>query len=100
MNVKELVKNIMVAIFATIHAFLVEKNRTTLKIKKNKIYIFDNGFDEIEIVLTLEDEEELRYDSDIVTNMSYDFIEVLKGNTIEVILVSDLYAIKGIEYNV
>lgn len=71
-----------------------------MKIKKNKIYIFDNGFDEIEIVLTLEDEEELRYDSDIVTNMSYDFIEVLKGNTIEVILVSDLYAIKGIEYNV
>ena len=70
------------------------------KIRKNKIYVFDNGFDEIEIVLTLEDEEELRYDNDIVTNMSYDFIEVLKGNFSEVVLITDLYEIKGIEYNV
>lgn len=71
-----------------------------LKIRKNKIYVFDNGFDEVEVVLTVEDEEELRYDNDIVTNMSYDFIEVLKGNLVEAVLVTDLYEIKGVEYNV
>ena len=69
------------------------------QIKKGRIYILDNGFDPIEIVIALETERELRYEEDIVYNMSLDFVEVLIENKIETALVSDLHKIKGIDYN-
>ena len=69
------------------------------QIKKGKIYILDNGFDPIEIVIALEAERELRYEEDIVYNMSLDFVEVLIENKIETALVSDLHKIKGVSYN-
>ena len=69
------------------------------QIKKGKIYILDNGFDPIEIVIALETEKELRYEEDIVYNMSLDFVEVLIENKIETALVSDLHKIKGVSYN-
>ena len=69
------------------------------QIKKGKIYILDNGFDPIEIVIALETESELRYEEDIIYNMSLDFVEVLIENKIETALVSDLHKIKGISYN-
>ena len=69
------------------------------QIKKGKIYILDNGFDPIEIVIALETERELRYEEDIVYNMSLDFVEVLIENKIETALVSDLHKIKGVSYN-
>ena len=64
-----------------------------LKIRKNKLYLFDNGFDEKSFVIALEDEEDLRYDQDIVYNMSLDFVQVLIENRIESVLVSDLYTV-------
>ena len=69
------------------------------QIKKGKLYILDNGFDPIEIVIALETERELRYEEDIVYNMSLDFVEVLIENKIETALVSDLHKIKGVSYN-
>ena len=69
------------------------------QIKKGKIYILDNGFDPIKIVIALETETELRYEEDIVYNMSLDFVEVLIENKIETALVSDLHKIKGVSYN-
>ena len=69
------------------------------QIKKGKIYILDNGFDPIEIIIALESERELRYDEDIVYNMSLDFVEVLLENRIETALVSDLHKITGVNYN-
>lgn len=69
------------------------------QIKAGKIYILDNGFDPIKIVIALETEKELRYEEDIVYNMSLDFVEVLIENKIETALVSDLHKIKGVSYN-
>lgn len=69
------------------------------QIKKGKIYILDNGFDPIVIVIALETESVLRYEEDIIYNMSLDFVEVLIENKIETALVSDLHKIKGIDYN-
>ena len=69
------------------------------QIKKGKIYILDNGFDPIEIVIALETERELRYEEDVIYNMSLDFVEVLMVNKIETALVSDLHKIKGVSYN-
>ena len=69
------------------------------QIKKGKIYIFDNGFDTVKIVLALETERELRYEEDIVYNMSLDFVEVLIENIVETVLVSDLHKITGVKYN-
>ena len=69
------------------------------QIKKGKLYILDNGFDPIEIVMTLETERILRYEENIVYNMSLDFVEVLINNKIETALVSDLHKIKGVSYN-
>ena len=65
----------------------------SLRILKNRLYFFDNGFDETAFVIALEDEEELRYDQDIVYNMSLDFVQVLIENRIESVLVSDLYTV-------
>lgn len=69
------------------------------QIKKGKIYILDNGFDPINIVIALETERELRYEEDVVYNMSLDFVEVLMENKVETALVSDLHKIKGVRYN-
>ena len=69
------------------------------QIKKGKLYILDNGFDPIEIVITLETERILRYEENIVYNMSLDFVEVLINNKIETALVSDLHKITGVNYN-
>ena len=69
------------------------------QIKKGKLYILDNGFDPIEIVITLETERVLRYEENIVYNMSLDFVEVLINNKIETTLVSDLHEITGVNYN-
>ncbi len=69
------------------------------QIKKGKIYILDNGFDPVEIVIALESERELRYEEEIIYNMSLDFVEVLVENKIETALVSDLHKITGVSYN-
>ena len=69
------------------------------QIKKGKIYVFDNGFDPVKIVIALETEKELRYEEDIVYNMSLDFVEVLVENIVETVLVSDLHKITGVKYN-
>ena len=69
------------------------------QIKKGKIYILDNGFDPVKIVIALETERELRYEEDIVYNMSLDFVEVLVENIVEAVLVSDLHKITGVKYN-
>ena len=69
------------------------------QIKKGKIYIHDNGFDPIEIVITLESESILRYEEDIVYNTTLDFVEILLKNKVETALVSDLHKIKGVNYN-
>lgn len=95
MNVKDLFKSITVAILVITGVYIVMKigQMENLKIKKNKLYLFDNGFDEKSFVIALEDEEDLRYDQDIVYNMSLDFVQVLIENRIEVVLVTDLYAV-------
>lgn len=95
MNVKGLFKSITVAILVITGVYIVMKigQMENLKIKKNKLYLFDNGFDEKSFVIALEDEEDLRYDQDIVYNMSLDFVQVLIENRIEVVLVTDLYII-------
>ena len=69
------------------------------QIKKGKLYILDNGFDPVEIIIALETESELKYEEDIIYNMSLDFVEVLVENKIETALVSDLHKIKGVSYN-
>ncbi len=70
------------------------------QIKKGKIYILDNGFDPIEIIIALETERVLRYEEDVVYNMSLDFVEVLNENCkVETALVSDLHKITGVNYN-
>lgn len=69
------------------------------QIKKGKIYILDNGFDPVKIVIALETERELRYEEDVIYNMSLDFVEVLMENKVETALVSDLHKITGVKYN-
>ena len=69
------------------------------QIKKGKIYILDNGFDPVKIVIALETERELRYEDDVIYNMSLDFVEVLMENKVETTLVSDLHKITGVKYN-
>jgi len=69
------------------------------QIKKGKIYILDNGFDPLAFIIALETENVLRYEEDIVYNMSLDFVEVLINNRIETVLVSDLHKITGVSYN-
>ena len=69
------------------------------QIKKGKVYIYDNGFDPLEFIITLETEKELRYEEDVIYNMSLDFVEVLIENRIETVLVTDLHKITGVSYN-
>jgi len=97
--VKDQYKSITVVTSATIGVFTAIRSGLMEQIKKGRIYILDNGFDPIEIVIALETERELRYEEDIVYNMSLDFVEVLIENKIETALVSDLHKIKGIDYN-
>ncbi len=99
MNVKDQCQSITAAINVTTGAFTAIKIGLMAQIKKGKIYILDNGFDPIEIIIALESERELRYDEDIVYNMSLDFVEVLLENRIETALVSDLHKITGVNYN-
>ena len=102
-SVKDHIRNITAVTSVIIGVSIVKKigHWVMLKIRKNKIYKFDNGFDDVEIVLCLEDEKDIRYDDkDIVFNSTLDFVEVLIGNMIESIMLTHLYEIKGIEYNV
>ena len=80
-------------VFTVIRVGLMEQ------IKKGKIYILDNGFDPLAFIIALETENVLRYEEDIVYNMSLDFVEVLINNRIETVLVSDLHKITGVSYN-
>ena len=90
----------MVVILVTTGVYTVMRigPMENLRILKNRLYFFDNGFDETAFVIALEDEEELRYDQDIVYNMSLDFVQVLIENRIESVLVSDLYTVLGENY--
>lgn len=90
----------MVVILVTTGVYTVMRigPMENLRILKNRLYFFDNGFDETAFVIALEDEEELRYDQDIVYNMSLDFVQVLIENRIESVLVSDLYTVWGENY--
>ena len=77
--------------------FIVIKNGLMGKIKKNNLYIFDNLYDDLEIVITLEDENIISYNDNFVYNAELDLVEVLIGNKIDVVLTSDLYEIKRIK---
>lgn len=67
------------------------------KIKKNNLYIFDNLYDKLEIVISLEDENILSYDEDIIYNSEIDLVEVLSENKIKLVQTSDLYEIERIK---
>lgn len=73
------------------------------KIKKGKIYIFNNGFDPEKIVIALEGDKKKSSLNDvihdIVYNLSLDLVEVLKENIIETVMISDLYKITGVKYD-
>jgi hypothetical protein len=97
--VKDQFKNITDATSVTTGVFTVIRVGLMEQIKKGKIYILDNGFDPLAFIIALETENVLRYEEDIVYNMSLDFVEVLINNRIETVLVSDLHKITGVSYN-
>lgn len=65
------------------------------RILKNNIYLYDNDYDDVIIVLALEDEEKLNYDGETIYNSANDFVKVLIDNQVDYVLVSDLFAIIG-----
>ena len=97
MNALNLYKNTMGVIFVITGASIVIKNGLMEKIKKNNLYVFDNLYNDLEIVITLEDENIISYNDNFVYNTELDLIEVLIGNKIDVVLTSDLYEIKRIK---
>ena len=66
------------------------------RIKKNNLYIFDNLYDKLEIVISLEDENILSYDENVIYNSEIDLVEVLSESKIKLVQTSDLYEIERI----
>ena len=62
-------------------------------IKINRLYRYDNGFDEITIVISLENEKEIRYDSDTVYNPEHEIINVLENNKVRTVFIEYLWEI-------
>lgn len=66
-------------------------------LKKNKIYSYDNGFNEVCIVLTLE-KEESNFASEFPSLEDYGIIDVLIKGEVRTVMIDCLYEIKGIDY--
>ena len=66
-------------------------------LKKNKIYSYDNGLDEVCIALTLE-EEDSSFNLEYPSIEGYDIIDVLIRGTVKTVMVNCLYEIKGVDY--
>jgi len=65
------------------------------RILRSNIYLYDNDYDEITVVLALEDEEKLHYDGETIYNSANDFVKVLINGCVDYVLVCDLYNIIG-----
>ena len=65
------------------------------RIIKNSVYLYDNDYDDVTIVLALEDEEKLNYDGETIYNSANDFVKVLINNQVDYVLVADLFSIQG-----
>jgi len=90
----------MVVIFVMIGAQNAKKTGMQKMIKINKIYSYDNGFDEVCFALSLEnedtycgDQENGYYDPPI-----FDIIDVLIYNKVITVAIDCLYEIKGLDY--
>jgi len=66
-------------------------------LKKNKIYSYDNGFNEVCIALTLE-KEESNFASEFPPLEDYGIIDVLIKGVVRTVMADCLYEIKGIDY--
>ena len=66
-------------------------------LKKNKIYSYDNGLDEVCIALTLE-KEKSNFASEYPPLEDYDIIDVLIKGAVRTVMIDCLYEIKGIDY--
>jgi len=100
MNVPKDIKNILVAIFVMIGAQNVKKTGIQKVIKRNKIYSYDNGFDEVCFVLSLEDEDIdcVEWSNRYYDPPTFDIIDVLIYNKVITVAIDCLYEIKGLDY--
>jgi len=69
-------------------------------IKRNKIYSYDNGIDDVCFALSLENEDIYcgEWENGYYDPPLFDMIDVLIYNKIVVVSIDCLYEIKGIDY--
>jgi len=69
-------------------------------IKRNKVYSYDNGFDEVCFALALENEDTCyeEWENGYYNPPTFDIIDVLIYNKVITVAIDCLYEIKGLDY--